>query len=101
MRLTPRNKKRRRTRGPRIAISQDEITADLNYRGGEPRRAGQPAPAQAGREPPMSAHRGGAPLARRCEWSDPVATAAAGAELAGIDYMRALAPASSRRRRSR
>jgi hypothetical protein len=43
MRLTPRNKKRMRSRGPRIAISQDEITADLNYRGGEPRRSGQPA----------------------------------------------------------
>ena len=27
---------------------------------------------------------------RRLEWEDPVATAAAGAELAGIDYMRAL-----------
>ena len=27
---------------------------------------------------------------RTLEWSDPVATAAAGAELAGIDYMRAL-----------
>ena len=39
---------------------------------------------------------------RTLEWSDPVATAAAGAELAGIDYMRALiATASSRRRRSR
>jgi hypothetical protein len=45
MRLTPRNKKPRR--GPRIAISQDEITADLNYRGGEPRRAGAPVSAQA------------------------------------------------------
>jgi hypothetical protein len=45
MKLTPRNKKQR-SRGPRIAISQDEITADLLYRGGEPRRAGQPAPAQ-------------------------------------------------------
>ncbi|HTR73637.1 MAG TPA: hypothetical protein VMH33_00060 [Solirubrobacterales bacterium] len=50
MRLTPnRQKSRRRTRGPRIAISQDEITADLNYRGGEPRRAGASAPASTGR----------------------------------------------------
>jgi hypothetical protein len=49
MRLTPRNKKQSRSRGPRIAISQDEITADLNYRGGEPRRAGQPGPAVSAR----------------------------------------------------
>jgi hypothetical protein len=27
---------------------------------------------------------------RTLEWSDPVATAAAGAEMAGLDYMRAL-----------
>jgi hypothetical protein len=27
---------------------------------------------------------------RTIEWSDPVATAAAGAEMAGLDYMRAL-----------
>ncbi|MBS1677821.1 MAG: hypothetical protein JST08_10595 [Actinobacteria bacterium] len=37
---TNRQKNRGRPRVPRIAISQDEITADLNYRGGEPRRAG-------------------------------------------------------------
>jgi hypothetical protein len=50
MRLTTtRQKSRRRSRGPRIAISQDEITADLNYRGGEPRRAGALAPARGGR----------------------------------------------------
>ena len=50
MRLTTnRQKNRRRSRGPRIAISQDEITADLNYRGGEPRRAGVPAPVRGGR----------------------------------------------------
>ena len=41
MRLTPsRQKNRPRPRVPRIAISQAEITADLNYRGGEPRRPG-------------------------------------------------------------
>ncbi len=34
---------------PRIAISQDEITADLLYRGDKPRRAGAPAPAARGR----------------------------------------------------
>lgn len=35
MRLTPsRQKNRPRPRAPRIAISQAEITADLNYRGG-------------------------------------------------------------------
>jgi hypothetical protein len=49
MKLTPRKKKRTRLRGPRIAIGMDEITADLNYRGGEPRRAGAPAPAPGGR----------------------------------------------------
>jgi hypothetical protein len=49
MKLTPRSRKRTRSRGPRIAIAMDEITADLNYRGGEPRRAGAPAPARKGR----------------------------------------------------
>jgi hypothetical protein len=49
MKLTPRKQQRRRDRGTRIAISQDEITADLDYRGGEPRRAGSPAPARQGR----------------------------------------------------
>jgi hypothetical protein len=49
MRLTNRQKNRLRSRGPWIAISQDEITADLHYRGGEPRRAGAPAPARSGR----------------------------------------------------
>ncbi|HEX4306033.1 MAG TPA: hypothetical protein VHZ54_08365 [Solirubrobacterales bacterium] len=49
MKLNPRKRRRPRDRGPRIAISQDEITADLNYRGGEPRRAGAPAPARQGR----------------------------------------------------
>ena len=46
---TKRQKDRDRPRAPRIAFSQDEITADLNYRGGEPRRAGAPAPARQGR----------------------------------------------------
>jgi hypothetical protein len=51
MKLTPKRQQRRRpgSRGPRIAISQEEITADLNYRGGEPRRAGAPAPVGQGR----------------------------------------------------
>jgi hypothetical protein len=48
MRLTPKKQQNRR-RGPRIAIGMDEITADLLYRGGEPRRADAPAPAQSGR----------------------------------------------------
>jgi hypothetical protein len=40
MRLTNRRQQNRHsTQGPRIAISQDEITADLLYRGGKPRRA--------------------------------------------------------------
>jgi hypothetical protein len=34
---------------PRIAISQDEITADLLYRGGKPRRPGAAARATRGR----------------------------------------------------
>ena len=46
---TYRQKNRGRSRGPRIAISQDEITADLNYRGGEPRRPGAVTPARSGR----------------------------------------------------
>ena len=46
---TNRRKDRGRQRTPRIAFSQDEITADLNYRGGEPRRAGAPAPDRQGR----------------------------------------------------
>ena len=50
MRLTTNRQKRRdRPRGPRIAISQEEITADLNYRGGEPRRAGAPTTLRRGR----------------------------------------------------
>ena len=49
MKLTPRNKRQTHSPGPRIAIGMDEITADLNYRGGEPRRAGAPAPAPSGR----------------------------------------------------
>jgi hypothetical protein len=48
MKLTPKKQQNRR-RGPRIAIGMDEITADLLYRGGEPRRAGAPAPARSGR----------------------------------------------------
>ena len=46
---TNRQKDRGRPRGPRIAISQDEITADLNYRGGEPRRPGAVTPIRRGR----------------------------------------------------
>jgi hypothetical protein len=41
---TKRQKDRGRPRATRIAFSQDEITADLNYRGGEPRRAGSVTP---------------------------------------------------------
>ncbi|HEX4306736.1 MAG TPA: hypothetical protein VHZ54_11895 [Solirubrobacterales bacterium] len=46
---TNRQKDRGRSRTPRIAISQDEITADLLYRGGEPRRGGAVAPSRRGR----------------------------------------------------
>jgi hypothetical protein len=46
---TNRQRNRRRSRGPQIAISQDEITADLNYRGGEPRRPGGVTPIRRGR----------------------------------------------------
>jgi hypothetical protein len=49
MRFTTNRQKHRRPRVPRIAISQDEITADLNYRGGEPRRAGAVTPIRRGR----------------------------------------------------
>jgi hypothetical protein len=44
-----RQKHRGRPRTPRIAFSQDEITADLNYRGGESRRAGAVTPIRRGR----------------------------------------------------
>ena len=41
MRLVPRPRRRQRTDvAPRIAISQEEITADLTYRGDQ-RRLGQ------------------------------------------------------------
>jgi hypothetical protein len=46
---TKRQRDRGRARTPRIAFSQDEITADLNYRGGEPRRAGSVTPSHRGR----------------------------------------------------
>jgi hypothetical protein len=46
---TNRQKNRGRSRTPRIAFSQDEITADLNYRGGEPHRAGSVTPIRRGR----------------------------------------------------
>ena len=50
MRFTTNRQKHRGTaRPPRIAFSQDEITADLNYRGGEPRRAGSVTPIRGGR----------------------------------------------------
>ena len=49
MKLTPNKRKSQARRDPQIAIAMDEITADLNYRGGEPRRAGAPAPARSGR----------------------------------------------------
>ena len=44
-----RQKDRGRPRTPRIAFSQEEITADLNYRGGTPRRAGSVTPTGRGR----------------------------------------------------
>jgi hypothetical protein len=44
-----RQKDRGRQRTPRIAFSQDEITADLQYRGGEPRRLGSVTPIRRGR----------------------------------------------------
>jgi hypothetical protein len=34
MRLIPRHKNAHRAKAPRISISQEEITADLHYRGG-------------------------------------------------------------------
>jgi hypothetical protein len=46
---TKRQRNRGRSRTPRIAISQEEITADLQYRGGEPRRAGSVTPLPQGR----------------------------------------------------
>jgi hypothetical protein len=49
MRFQTKRQQQRGRRAPRIAISQDEITADLLYRGGEPRRAGAVAPSRRGR----------------------------------------------------
>ena len=46
---TKRQRDRGRQRTPRIPISQDEITADLQYRGGEPRRPGSVTPIRRGR----------------------------------------------------
>jgi len=46
---TKRQRDRGRQRTPRIAISQDEITADLQYRGDEPRRVGSVKPLHRGR----------------------------------------------------
>ena len=46
---TRRQRDRGRPRTPQIAFSQDEITADLNYRGGEPRRSGSVTPIRRGR----------------------------------------------------
>jgi hypothetical protein len=34
MRLIPRHRQTHRAKAPRIQISQEEITADLHYRGG-------------------------------------------------------------------
>lgn len=34
MRLIPRHRHTHRAKAPRISISQEEITADLHYRGG-------------------------------------------------------------------
>ena len=46
---TNRQKNQSRPRTPRIAISQDEITADLLYRGDKPRRPDTSAPVTRGR----------------------------------------------------
>jgi hypothetical protein len=46
---TKRQKDRGRPSTPRIAFSQEEITADLNYRAGTPRRAGSVTPIGRGR----------------------------------------------------
>jgi len=43
MRLVPKHRHGHRSKAPRIAISQEEITADLHYP--DSRKARQPAPA--------------------------------------------------------
>jgi hypothetical protein len=46
MRLIPRHRHNQRAKAPRIAISQEEISADLHYRGGS-RPASRQAPSAA------------------------------------------------------
>ncbi len=111
MRLTPRHRHHGRSKAPRIAISQAEITADLHYPAGSPPAAPAGRWCQARR--PMSAESGdGLVLApegtaadvaeafaasspetsrtRTLTWQDPVATAAAGATMTGMEYMTAV-----------
>lgn len=50
MRLVPRHRRRQRNQiAPRVAISQEEITADLEYRGEERRTGPAQAPQARGR----------------------------------------------------
>ena len=110
MRLIHRHRHHSRAKAPRIAISQAEITADLHYPAGRPAvrqvAGGRGAPGRG----PMSAD--GVVFAddstaadvaaafaasspedsrsRTLVWQDPVATAAAGATMTGMEYMTAI-----------
>ena len=77
----------RATTRQRSAVTDEEILADLLYPGrrGPMRRRRGRRPARAERSPEDDADAG------RSSWQDPLSVAAAGAEMAGIDYMRALA----------
>ena len=111
MRLIHRHRHHGRSKAPRIAISQAEITADLHYpRPAAGRRSARSM--QLGGRRPMSADGRRSSLApdgtaadvaeafaasspetsrsRTLVWQDPVATAAAGATMTGMEYMTAV-----------
>ena len=120
MRLIPRHRHHHRSKAPRISISQAEITADLVYpasprsareRGARRRAQGGPLSGEGvARQPDGTAQdvaeafaEANPEIARSRElvWQDPVPTAAAGATMTGMEYMKRSSPARCRRRRSR
>ena len=105
MRLISRNRQRHSPKGPRISISQAEITADLHYPAQRREVPGRPRPRPAdalmaipeGTADDVSAAFAEADPAssrsRTVVWQDPVPTAAAGATMSGLEYMTAVAEA--------
>ena len=103
---------------PRISISQEEITADLNLPRAPASAAARPAPRGKRRRRSRAQRRNEEADAtdvarayaelspetsrsRTLVWQDPVPTAAAGATMTGMEYMRAVVAARCRPRRSR